>query len=233
MLAAGVVDLHEAAAGDRGPHRGEPATSEPEEPDEVARRDGPSAAASSPTRSGCCARTRPHRSGWRDSVRYILSIPTNVLMIISSALGYFFFAGLSTFALLFVRGHYHASQATAELVLGLLVAGALVGTLVSGRVTDALCAAGSWRRGSGSRRSATWAPRCCSSPGSSAATSRRRLWFDIAGAALIVAANPPLDAARLDIMPVGPLGPGGEHAHRACARWPRRSRRCSSAGSPT
>jgi hypothetical protein len=32
------------------------------------------------------------------------------------------------------------------------------------------------------------------------------LWFDIAGAALIQAANPPLDAARLDIMPAGLWG---------------------------
>ena len=63
-------------------------------------------------------------------------------MIISSSLGYFFFAGLQTFALLFVRGHYHASQASAELVLALLVLGALVGTLVSGRITDAMVRAG-------------------------------------------------------------------------------------------
>src|ERR1700729_4332596 len=77
------------------------------------------------------------------SVRYILSIRTNILMIISSSLGYFFFSGLSTFALLFVRGHYHASQATAELVLGLLVTGAMVGTLVSGRLTDLMLKKGS------------------------------------------------------------------------------------------
>jgi hypothetical protein len=32
------------------------------------------------------------------------------------------------------------------------------------------------------------------------------LWFDVAGAALIQAANPPLDAARLDIMPAGLWG---------------------------
>ena len=51
------------------------------------------------------------RWGSVDAVRYILSIPTNMLLIISSSLGYFFFSGLSTFALLFVRGHYHASQA--------------------------------------------------------------------------------------------------------------------------
>jgi hypothetical protein len=32
------------------------------------------------------------------------------------------------------------------------------------------------------------------------------LWFDVAGASLISAANPPLDAARLDIMPAGLWG---------------------------
>jgi hypothetical protein len=32
------------------------------------------------------------------------------------------------------------------------------------------------------------------------------LWFDVAGTALIMAANPPLDAARLDIMPAGLWG---------------------------
>ena len=32
------------------------------------------------------------------------------------------------------------------------------------------------------------------------------MWFDVAGAALLAAANPPLDAARLDIMPAGLWG---------------------------
>ncbi len=73
-----------------------------------------------------------------DSIRYTLSIPTNVMMIISSSLGYFYFAGLSTFALLFVEGHYRVGQATSSFVLAMLVAGALVGTLISGWASDAL-----------------------------------------------------------------------------------------------
>jgi hypothetical protein len=32
------------------------------------------------------------------------------------------------------------------------------------------------------------------------------VWFDVAGASLLSAANPPLDAARLDIMPAGLWG---------------------------
>ncbi len=148
----------------------------------------------------------PRQLGLVPAVRYILSIPTNVLMIISSSLGYFYFSGLSTFALLFVRGHYGASQATAELVLALLVGGALVGTLVSGRVTDALL-----RRGVLEVR--VWVPALCYLgatalliPGVLGSHLTPAIWFDIAGASLLSAANPPLDAARLDIMPAGLWG---------------------------
>jgi MFS family permease len=148
----------------------------------------------------------PRAMGLLASVRYILSVPTNILMIISSSLGYFYFAGLSTFALLFVRGHYHASQATSELVLGLLVAGAMVGTLISGRVTDQLL-----RRGVLEVR--VWVPALCYIgaaalliPGFLGTHLTPAVWFDVGGAALLSAANPPLDAARLDIMPAGLWG---------------------------
>ena len=140
------------------------------------------------------------------AIRYILSVPTNMLLIISSSLGYFYFSGLSTFALLFVRGHYHVNQATSELVLALLVVGALIGTLASGRLTDELV-----RRGFLEAR--VWVPAICYVgaaillvPGILGGRLTPAMWFDIAGASLISAANPPLDAARLDIMPAGLWG---------------------------
>jgi MFS family permease len=150
--------------------------------------------------------TDPEAMTLSDAVRYVLRIPTNVLLIISSSLGYFFFAGLQTFAVVFVRGHYHASQATATLVLGVLVLGALIGTLVSGPVTDLLT-----RRGTLEAR--VWVPAVCYLgavavliPGLLSDHLGSAIWFDFLGAALIASANPPLDAARLDIMPSGLWG---------------------------
>ena len=148
-------------------------------------------------------------------------IPTNGLLIISSALGYFFFAGLTTFLVVFVRGHYHVGQAATMLALLLLVIASVIGTLVSGRVTDALV-----RRGHLETR--IWVPAVCYlarhralHPGDHRrAICTPALWFDMAGAALLSAANPPLDAARLDIVPAGPVGPRREHAHRRALARP-------------
>jgi len=185
---AGVDDGGEEAAGDRDLAR-EAASRRGFEPDPALVLD-----------------TDPNAMSLRAAVRYILRIPTNVLLIIGSSLGYFFFAGLQTFAVVFVRGHYHASQATATLVLGLLVLGALAGTLVSGHITDALV-----RRGRLEAR--VWVPALCYLgaaalliPGLLGSHLTPAIWFDVGGAALISAANPPLDAARLDIMPSGLWG---------------------------
>jgi MFS family permease len=148
----------------------------------------------------------PLEMGLVRAVRYVLSIPSYALLVISSSLGYFFFAGLQTFVLLFMRGHYRIGQASAELVVALLVAGALVGTLVSGRLTDLML-----RRGMLQAR--IWVPAVCYLgaaalliPGLLGSHLTPALWFDVGGTALISAANPPLEAARLDIMPPGLWG---------------------------
>ncbi len=126
-LEPGVVDLKEAVAASatRAAAKSEEAEESDLDADDLARE--------AARRRGVQADPKlvlnedPRTMGLIASVRYILSIPTNILLIISSSLGYFYFSGLSTFALLFVRGHYHTSQATAEIVLLLLVSGALGG----------------------------------------------------------------------------------------------------------
>jgi MFS family permease len=203
-LERGVQDLASARA-DADRAAGEPAGQEQAAPD----RDLAHEAA---TRRGFTPNPQlvldsdPNAFSLGAAVRYILSIPTNALLIIGSSLGYFFFAGLQTFAVVFVRGHYHVGQATATLVLGLLVLGALLGTLASGRLSDALV-----RRGTLEAR--VWIPAACYLgaaalliPGLLLSHLNTAIWFDVGGAALVSAANPPLDAARLDVMPSGLWG---------------------------
>jgi MFS family permease len=91
-------------------------------------------------------------------------------------------------------------------MLGLLVLGSLVGTLVSGPLSDAIA-----RRGAFEAR--VWVPAVCYLgaaavliPGLLSNHLGTAIWFDVIGAAFISAANPPLDAARLDIMPSGLWG---------------------------
>jgi MFS family permease len=203
-LEPGVTDLGARVAAGSARRPGAEGEEEPERDDELAQQ-AVLARGVEPDPEKVLRRD-PQSLGLMPAVRYILSIPTNVLLIIGSSLGYFYFAGLQTFAILFVRGHYHSSQATAELVLAMLVAGALAGTLISGRLTDALV-----RRGALEAR--VWVPAVSYIgaaillvPGLLGSSLTPALWFDVAGAALLSAANPPLDAARLDIMPAGLWG---------------------------
>lgn len=151
-------------------------------------------------------RRDPGRMSLPSAIRYVLSVPTNVMLIASSALGYFFLSGLQIFVVVFVRGHYRVGQGSAMLVIALLVLGGLIGTLISGRITDAML-----RRGVLHAR--VLVPAICYIgavgllvPGILASTLDAALWFDVGGATLLAAANPPLDAARLDIMPAGLWG---------------------------
>ncbi len=207
-LRLGAVDLARAAAG---------------APSQVHRRVGEQEAQRSRATAAGRARVAAHRAGvppnrravlredparlnlYR-SIRYIFSIPSNVLMILGASLGYFYFAGLQTFALLFVKGQYHAGQATAELGLALLVLGGVIGTLIGGRLPDVL-------RNHGMASARVWFPGACYIvavllliPGFLGKSLTPALWFDVGGALFIFAANPASQAARLDVVPSGLWG---------------------------
>lgn len=77
------------------------------------------------------------RSLWW-AVRYVLSIRTNVALIIASTLGYFFFAGLRTFAVVFLRERFGIGQGVASTLLVVLGVGAIAGVLITGRLADRL-----------------------------------------------------------------------------------------------
>jgi MFS family permease len=209
-LAVGTLDLDaavaEAAVHAQGEEPAEESAKPPNiDPEHEAAREAAQRAGAAPN-PRLVLHEDPARMGLMRSVRYVFSIPSNLLMIVGSSLGYFYFAGLQTFALLFVKGHYHASQATAELALALLVVGMVIGTVISGRLTDAML-----KRGYLSAR--VWFPGACYLGaalllllGLIGSKLTPALWFDVGGAALIAAANPPIQAARLDVVPAGLWG---------------------------
>jgi MFS family permease len=146
-------------------------------------------------------REDPQHMSLARAVRYVLSVPSNLMMIIGTSLGYFYYQGVAAFGLLFVKGHYGVGQATAELVLVVLVIGSLIGTLVSGRLTDLMLERGMLK-------ARVLVPAACYVlaaallvPGFLSSDLTPGLWFDVAGIALVSAANPPIQAARLDIVP--------------------------------
>ncbi len=71
-------------------------------------------------------------------VRYVLRIKTNLILIVAGALGYFFFAGIRTFAVTYARDQYGLGQSVATNLVVLLGAGALGGVLTGGRIADRL-----------------------------------------------------------------------------------------------
>src|SRR5579884_1741680 len=134
------------------------------------------------------------------AVRYVLRVPTNVVIIITSALGYFFFSGLRSFALLFTTTHYGLSKPVASALTLVVGLGALAGVYLGGRMADRLLDRG-WinARVLVPAVSLLVIPTVFA-PGVATTSVAVALPLLTLGACLLAAANPPMDAARLDIM---------------------------------
>jgi MFS family permease len=135
------------------------------------------------------------------AIRYIMSVRTNVALIISGACGYYFMSGVQTFGTEFVGGQYHVGQVLANLLLLVIGVGAVVGVLVSGPISDALL-----RRGHLSARVTVAAVGATATvvlfiPALITHSAFAALPYIVFAAAALTAQNPPIDAARLDIMP--------------------------------
>jgi MFS family permease len=135
-----------------------------------------------------------------DAVRYVLSIRTYRTLIIASALGYFYFTGLRTFAIVFVRGRFDLAQATASSFSVGVGIGAIVGVLVAGTLADKMIDRGKLTGRILVGASAYLLAAAAFVPG----LLTTSLWvaspFFFLAAAGLGGANPALDAARLDIM---------------------------------
>ena len=135
-----------------------------------------------------------------EAFRYTLRIPTNVILIIASALGYFYFAGIQTFGIVYFRGWYGVSHAAATLLITVLAAGAILGVLSGGRLADRMLRAG---RLDGRIIVGGWSyilATVCFVPALVTHSLVLSLPLFLVAAAALAARNPPLDAARLDVM---------------------------------
>lgn len=133
-------------------------------------------------------------------IRHVLSIPTNVVIIISSALCYFYVAGLQTFAIVFLRGRFDLSQEVATALLVVVGGGVIAGILSTGGFSDKLIS-----RGRPAARPLVGgicllAALVFFTPGFLVAGLLAALPLLFLGAAALGGANPPLDAARLDVV---------------------------------
>ncbi len=146
-------------------------------------------------------REDPDRMGLWRAVRYVLSIRTNRWLIAASAIGYFFFAGLRTFALVFVRGHFSLSQPTATALLVLAGFGSLAGVLLAGRLADRMIRHGRLNARIVVGAACYLAAAALLLPSLLVPTLVVAAPLLALSAAALSAPNPPLDAARLDIVP--------------------------------
>jgi MFS family permease len=143
----------------------------------------------------------PRVMGFWQATRYIMSIRTNVIMIVASACGYFYLTGVQTFGVEMVQQQYGVNTALANLLILVVGIGAVVGVLVGGRLGDSMLR----KRFLNSRV-------FVAALGAAIATvafvpallthhPMHALPYLILAAFGLSAQNPPLNAARLDIMP--------------------------------
>jgi MFS family permease len=142
----------------------------------------------------------PARQSLLEATRYILRIPTNVVLVIASALGYYFFAGMQTFGVVFAHGWFGLAHSAAIGLVLLFGASGLAGALVGGRWSDHLLA----RRHLTARITVTISAYLGTAVFLLVFFAVHTLLVAIPALVLagfsLGAANPPLDAARLDIM---------------------------------
>lgn len=151
-------------------------------------------------------REDPARMSLWQAARYVFRIKTNVVLVIASVVGYYFFTGLRTFAASFLNDQYHLAQTTLSLIFPVLGVGALAGVLTGGLVSDRLL-----RRGVPTARVrivliAYFGALVLLTPAIAVDTLLLGLPLLMLAAGMLGAANPPLDAARIDIMPTALLG---------------------------
>ena len=158
----------------------------------------------------------PRQMGLLAATRYVLSIKTNVAIILASAGGYYFLSGVQTFGVEFVTKQYGIAQALSTLVLLVIGAAGVLGVLAGGALGDFLLHRGYLNgRILVSAIAATVAV-ILFVPAVFTRSPLTALPYISLAAFALSAQNPPIDAARLDI--VHPLLWGRAEAIRTFLR---------------
>lgn len=133
--------------------------------------------------------------------KYILRIPSNLVLIGSSVLGYFFVAGLRSFAVLFAESRYQINEGLVTVIFLPIGIGAIFGTIWGGRLVDRLIK----RHKIDARVLIAGVSFIAASIAFAPGLVSSALWLSVPlftlAAAFLTAPNPSLDAARLDVVP--------------------------------
>ncbi len=135
------------------------------------------------------------------AVRYVLHVRTNVALIISGACGYYFLAGVQTFGVEFTRDQYHVDQVLANLLMLVVGGGAAAGVLIAGPLGDRLLGRGHLSGRIQVAAFAAVAVVLLFIPALITHSAFAALPYIVLAGAALSAQNPPIDAARLDIVP--------------------------------
>jgi MFS family permease len=134
--------------------------------------------------------------------RYLLSIKTNLVLIIAGALSYFFLSGIQGFGVEFARTQYGVGQSVATLLTLIVGIGAFFGVLAGGRLSDRLLHRR--RRLTARVEVGGWSMAATAVvllPALMASGLAVAVPFLFLGGLCQGGTNPPIDAARLDIVP--------------------------------
>jgi predicted MFS family arabinose efflux permease len=135
------------------------------------------------------------------AVRWVRRVPTNLSLIVASALGYFFLSGLRTFALIYARGRFGIGQGIATVVFLLIGLAAVAGVLASGKWTDRLIYRGLIDARLLVGGAAFLVAVLAFIPAMLTGSVLIGLPLFLVAAFTLSVPNPPVDAARLDVVP--------------------------------
>jgi len=153
---------------------------------------------------------RPHRnrvlvddpaqwSLWR-AATYLVTGRSVLALVVASGLGYAFLAGFRTFGVLYVQDRFGLGQASATLLVAAIGLGALLGVQLTGRLADRLVVAGHVAARPLLAAAAFGVAAATVIPALLTPSTLLALGLLVLTAAALGGANPPLDAARLDLV---------------------------------